>query len=109
MEYEYSHDKHGLLMTYAAWQILNSESKTEKINFKPGETITSIEELLQQDTIYCGSKQFDSEWFKSWSVDTAMNRIKSGAVKKAIRLTNEEYYKPEADAAYKKWLSEEVK
>ncbi len=95
---------YGMLEKMAEQNSKNSRSK-----YRPGEKITSLDEMAQQEFIYHIEKVYHAGWFLSWQIKTAEHAIRAGTIKKAIRLTNEEYYKPEADAAYKKWLSEEVK
>jgi len=62
-----------------------------KPKFKPGDPITSLDELATQDFIYCHCKVYHKGWFQSWPLRATIFELQRG-IRKAVRLTNREYY-----------------
>lgn len=55
-----------------------------KRKYRPGAKITSLDELAEQDFIYCNGKILHNGWFVSWPFRLAMNYIKWGSLRHAV-------------------------
>lgn len=69
----------------------NAEKKKEKRRkYERGEKITSLEEMVKQDCIYCNDKVTHRSWFMSWQINMAVNSIAAGRIYYAIRKEGED-------------------
>lgn len=59
--------------------------------YRPGEKITSLDELGRQEFIYCNGKIMHEGWFKSWPFRLASNYIKRGSLRYAVKNDMEEH------------------
>lgn len=60
-----------------------------KRKYKKGEQITSIDELMEQEFIYCHHKVTHKGWFGSWQLRFAKQMIERGILFKAIKREGE--------------------
>lgn len=61
-----------------------------KRKYRPGEKITSLDELERQEFIYCNGKIMNNGWFMSWSFRLARDYIKRGSLRYAVKNEMEE-------------------
>ena len=61
-----------------------------KRKYRPGEKITSLDELESQEFIYCNLKIMHEGWFKSWPFRLASNYIKWGSLRYAVKIDMED-------------------
>lgn len=57
--------------------------------FEKGETITTVEELLQQEFVFYNNKVTAKGWFLSWQLRMTVNAINRGYLRKAIKIKTE--------------------
>jgi len=53
--------------------------------FTKGDRITSLDELMRQEFVFCNGKVLHLEWVLSWQLRTAFLYIQHGSLHKAIR------------------------
>ncbi|MPN37606.1 hypothetical protein SDC9_185126 [bioreactor metagenome] len=67
-----------------------------KAKFRPDKSplgqIKNLDYLMQQEFIYHYNKILHKGWFSSWQLKFTVTQLKRGCIRKAIRLTNEEYF-----------------
>lgn len=68
-----------------------------KAKYKPGDIIRSLDELSKEKLVYHNHKILHKGWFQSWQIRLAEAYIRVGAIRKAVRLTNGEYFKEKSD------------
>ena len=78
-----------------------------KSKFKPGDPITTLDELAKQEFIYCHHKVYHKGWFWSWSLREIQAALQRGA-RKAVRLTNEEFYADKAHDYLRKRFADDI-
>lgn len=60
-------------------QKLTREQKLEKRRcYFPGEVITSIEELLKYDLVYCFGRVYNKLWIMNWQFGMVLNLLNKG-------------------------------
>lgn len=60
-------------------QKLTREQKLEKRRcYFPGEVITSIEELMKYDLVYCRGRIYNKSWIMNWQFASVMYLFKQG-------------------------------
>jgi len=65
-----------------------------KRKYKPGEVITSIDEMTRQEFVYCNDKIFSAGWVLSWQLRMAMMYIQQGRIRYAIKIKDGEEKEP---------------
>lgn len=60
-----------------------------KRKYRPGEKITSLDELEMQEFIYCNGKIMHEGWFKSWPFRLACLYINRGSLRYALNNDND--------------------
>ena len=61
-----------------------------KRKYRPGEKITSLDELEKQEFIYCNGKIMNNGWFMSWPFRLANGYMKNGMLRYAVKNDMEE-------------------
>ena len=56
-----------------------------KRKYTPGKLIQSLDELMDQEFVYLNHKIMHRGWFMSWQLRMAMNSIKGGHVRQAVK------------------------
>lgn len=61
-----------------------------KRKYRPGDKITSLDELEKQEFIYCNGKIMNNGWFMSWPFRLARDYIKWGSLIYAVKIEMED-------------------
>lgn len=61
-----------------------------KRKYRPGGRISSMDELIKQEFIYCNGKILHNSWVKSWPVRLASSYIEWGSLRYAVKNETEE-------------------
>ena len=67
--------------------------------YKSGDLIISIQELVEQERIFCRNKLEHKGWFMSWQLRYAMQAIERRELRKAVKIETEigEFYEKESE------------
>lgn len=60
-----------------------------KRKYQMGERITSLDELVKQEFVYCHGKITHAGWARSWQIGLALRYISVGALHYAVKLEDE--------------------
>ena len=80
--------------------------------YDKGELITSLDELMQQEFIYCGNKIYHKGWVQSWQIRMVNEQMKRCNIFKANRKTvpvSSVYFLTEADFITQEVLDNAIK
>lgn len=58
--------------------------------YQPGTPIKGLDELVEQQFIYCHGKLIHKGWFLSWQLRMTLRAIQKGDLKTAIKVNDEE-------------------
>lgn len=58
--------------------------------YRPGSKIASLNELMEQDFVYWGSKITPKGWFQNWPLHLAGLSVSRGFLRQAIKIESEE-------------------
>ena len=57
-----------------------------KRKFKKGDVVSSLDELVDSEFVYWRDKVTHRGWFLSWQLKMTQDAIKSGVIRKAIKI-----------------------
>jgi hypothetical protein len=57
--------------------------------YRPGPKIMSLNELMEQEFVFWGPKIEPRAWFQNWQIHMAMNSIKGGFIRQAVKIEKE--------------------
>lgn len=58
--------------------------------YRPGDKITSLDELMKQELVYFNHKITNKGWFQNWQIGWANHYMQRGFVRKTIKIEQEE-------------------